>query len=82
MSANHDRPQRSIIPYQVRIPRDLYAVARIAAAAEGRSVNAWMVQAIRSAVLRQAQRQKDGPVAAALDAASPTKRPLDRTELP
>jgi len=51
----------------VRLPEDLHDLARIAAAARRRSLNAWIADAIRAHVLRQAHRDKTGPVAAALN---------------
>ena len=51
----------------VRLPEDLHDLARIAAAARRRSLNAWIGDAIRAQVLRQGHRDKLGPVAAALN---------------
>jgi plasmid stability protein len=52
----------------VRIPESLHAVARIASAARGKSLNAWILEAIRASVLNQARRKGGEAVAAALEA--------------
>jgi uncharacterized protein (DUF1778 family) len=51
----------------LRPPEDLHQVARIAAAAAGQSVSAWILGAMRAQALRAAEQDKRGPVAAELE---------------
>jgi hypothetical protein len=44
----------------LRLPDAVHDVARIAAAAQRKSLNAWIVAAVQAALLRQATRQRDG----------------------
>lgn len=41
-----------------RVPRDVYEVAKVAAARRQRSLNHWIVQACRERIKRQARRDK------------------------
>lgn len=59
------RGEGVMIHQQLRIPEDLARVLRIAAAARGQSVHAYMLAAIRASILRDGAR--DQSVAAALD---------------
>lgn len=55
-----------MLHFQLRLPEDLAAVVRVAAAANHQSQNAWIVDAIRAAVAKVAHAQPEGSVAAAL----------------
>lgn len=47
----------------LRLPNQLHKVSKVAAASQGKSLNKWIVQAIRTACLRQASEHRHGPVA-------------------
>lgn len=51
---------------ELRLPDDLAAVLRIAAAARRQSQHAYVLAAIRAAILRDAHAAPTGPVAAGL----------------
>lgn len=50
-----------------RVPPDLHRLVRVAAATTGVSMQAWMLAALRAAVLRQAAEAGGEPVRAALE---------------
>lgn len=52
----------------LRIPDDLHALIRVAAATRGQTVHAWLLAAVRSSTLRQGA--QDPTLATALDRAA------------
>jgi hypothetical protein len=62
----------------LRPDEQLHALARIAAAAAGQSVSAWILGAMRAQVLRAAADDKRGPVAAELDRQSAAPKGRER----
>ncbi len=56
--------------YLLRLPDDLHRLARVAAASAGRSLNTWITDAIRVAVLWAARQPEGAAVAALLDEAA------------
>ena len=57
----------------LRLPEPLHDLARIAAATKRQSLHAWMLAAIRAAILQQARGRGGAPVAAALKTYTLTK---------
>ena len=55
----------------LRLPEDLHRLVRIAAGARGQSDHAWVLAAVREAILRQARRKHGRPLAEALDGQAP-----------
>ena len=55
----------------LRLPGEIHDLARIAAAARRRSLNTWICAAVRAQILREAWRDRGGPLAAALNQTAP-----------
>lgn len=57
----------------LRLDEQMDTLVRIAAAAQGKSVHAWILDAIRGQLLQQARTKAGAAIAAALDAAAGRK---------
>ena len=57
-----------MVSTNLRVPDDVHRLARLCMAERHLSLNAWIVEAMRSAIMRQAKAKGGEAVAAALDA--------------